>query len=101
MEKIEELTLLVKCSLLLLLFVGSPFDDHVILHQELFKVFQTSGSNVYEFDFDEFDLGKPWSKKFEITDQSKQSLKINLKTSDATKIPPKNIVLSYKKTEDL
>lgn len=78
-------------------FVGSPFDDHVILHQDLFKVFQTSGSNVYEFDFDEFDLGKPWSTKFEITDQSKQSLKINLKTSDASKIPPNNIVLSYKK----
>lgn len=78
-------------------FVGSPFDDHVILHQEEFKVFQTSGSNVYEFDFDEFDLGKPWSKKFEITDQSKQPLKINLKTSDASKIPANNIVLSYKK----
>ena len=78
-------------------FVGSPFDDHVILHQELFKVFQTSGSNVYEFDFDEFDLGKPWSKQFEITDQSKQPLKINLKTSDASKIPASNIVLSYKR----
>lgn len=78
-------------------FVGSPFDDHVILHQESFKVFQTSGSNVYEFDFDEFDLGKPFSKTFEITDQSKQPLKINLKTLDASKIPPNNIVLSYKK----
>ena len=78
-------------------FIGSPFDDHVILHKELFKVFQTSGSNVYEFDFDEFDLGEPTSKIFEITDQSKRSLKINLKTSDATKILPSNIVLSYKK----
>ena len=78
-------------------FDGSPFDDHVVLYKRDFKVYQTSGSNVYEFDFDELSLGRPPKRKFDITDQSKQPLKINLKTSDTNKIKANNIVLSYKK----
>ncbi len=80
-------------------FDGSPFDDHVIMYKDYFTVYQTSGSNVYEFDFDELNLGNLYSRKFEITDRSKQPLKINLKTSDANKIKANNIVLSHKKLE--
>ncbi|PFX19762.1 hypothetical protein AWC38_SpisGene15796 [Stylophora pistillata] len=78
-----------------LLFNGSPFDDHVIIFRSNMKVVQTSGTNVYEFNFDDLDQGKPWPSKFQIVDKSKQAPKINIKTSDPKKV--RYIVLWYKK----
>ena len=80
---------------------GSPFDDHIILytghHRVEFKVVQTSGSNTYEFNYDDLNQNKPYARKFQIIDKSTQPPKINLKTTDANNIDPKNIVLRYKK----
>ena len=78
-----------------MLFNGSPFDDHVILYQDDLKVVQTSGSNAYEFNFDDLDLGNPWPSRFQIVDKSKQAPKINFKTSDAGNV--RYMVLWHKK----
>ena len=77
-----------------MLFNGSPFNDHVIIFQDDMKVVQTSGRNVYEFNFDDLDLGNPWPSRFQIVDKSKHAPKINFKTSDARKVRYK--VLWYK-----
>ena len=92
---------------------GSPFDDHIILHNrsicreisedgeenpnDVFTVIQTSGRNVYEFDFDDLNaLVHERARKFRIVDKSNHSLKIDLLTNDASNIESKNILLKYK-----
>ena len=87
------------------IFHGSPFDDHVILYHDDARikeivVFQKSGSNVYEFNFDDLvNAHKGQSKplRFRIIDSSNNPPKINLKTSDANRINTDRMVLKYKK----
>ena len=91
------------------LFGGSPFDDHVILHtwthaeNYRFRVIQTSGRNVYEFNFDrltEMSYTRSFkTSKFQIVDKSDHPPKIIMKTAHANKIDRKYMYLQYKKLE--
>ena len=89
------------------LFRGSPFDDHVILHTHRhaenyrFRVIQTSGRNVYEFNFDrltEMSYTR-WleTSKFQIVDKSDHPPKIIMKSVHANKIDHKYMYFQYKK----
>ena len=83
------------------LFSGTPFDDYLILytrHYRIeFKAIQTSGRNVYEFNYDDLNVNIARARRFHIIDKSTHAPKINLKTADASTIDPKKIVLGYKK----
>ena len=78
-------------------FHGSPFNDHVVLYPENFVVVQMSGSNVYEFNYDDLNLGRRRACKYQIIDRSKRPLKINLVSEDSNNIDPKLIVLKRKR----
>ena len=78
-------------------FHGSPFNDRVVIYPENFAVFQTSGSNVYEFSYDDLNLGHKWARKYRIIDRSIRPPKINLVSENSNNIDPKLIVLWHKR----
>lgn len=85
------------------LFKGSPFDDHVILYtthhidNPTFRVIQTSGRNVYEFNFDDLIDSNFYSRKFQIVDESDHPPKIIMRTAHANKLDRKYMILEYKR----
>ena len=80
------------------LFCGSPFDDHVILHPANFKVVQIAGSNVYEFNCNDFvaeDLSGP--RQFQTVDKSSSSPNIQLQASRPLDIKANDVILQNRK----
>ena len=79
------------------LFVGSPFDDHVVFYSNGFQVIQPSGSNVYEFNCDDLaTLDSSTPRQFQITDHSAQPPKLNLYTTGSSRITMNDVVLQRK-----